>query len=368
MPLPEASQSKTQAPQHSDDQKSQSLRHGVEWLVQQQAADGGWHSATYGQMQGGVGNTALVVYALAQLPDSLQSSVQKPLSRGIDFLVANLEAPAEERLRASADYPTYAMALLLSAMHRLEDRGWPEQRSRLRDELIAAQQRQKQGWTEDDSGFGGWNQTGGGIGDARRSGNTNISVTCSALQALGATGTLNDDATSAALKFLARCQNLGATTTNDGGFFFTPAADDPLNKAGTIETAGESVRARSYGTTTADGLCALVASGVPKDDPRVRAALAWFDRHDSIDIVPGFSADESHGSSAAEGLKFYYYAALARVARECPDAMTSERRSKLLAAIVEQQRPDGSWRNACTLMREDDPLIATALAVAAMSP
>ena len=39
----------------------------------------------------------------------------------------------------------------------------------------------------------------------------------------------------------------------------------------------------------------------------------------------------------------------------------------LARALVGRQRPDGTWRNDYTEMREDDPLVATAFAMAALS-
>ncbi len=334
--------------------------------MNQQDADGGWHSATYGQMRGGVGNTALVVYAVAQFPASMRSDHQPQFERAVRFLLANLDVAEPERKQNAADYPTYATALLLSALTHTASEGWSSERSKLPEALQMSQQRADRGWARDDGGFGGWNQTGGGSGDAKRPGNTNVSVSCFALQALRAADALDQSAAADALVFLGHCQNFPSDGTGDGGFFFTPDVDDPLNKAGLLERADRPPTARSYGTTTADGLCALVACEVPKDDPRVLAALAWLERHDSVAVVPGFLEDDPETSSAAEGLRFYYYAALARAIRQFPDSPIAGRKSALLKTLIEQQHADGSWRNPNTLMREDDPLIATALAVTAI--
>ena len=87
--------------------------------------------------------------------------------------------------------------------------------------------------------------------------------------------------------FLERSQN------PDGGFFFAPVTP-ALNKAG--QSAEGFV---SYGTTTADGVLALRASGVPDSDDRIGRALAWLDRNHQPDGVPGF--DEAEGSQASWG-------------------------------------------------------------------
>jgi hypothetical protein len=120
-----------------------------------------------------------------------------------------------------------------------------------------------------------------------------------------------------------------------------------LNKAG--RSAEGFV---SYGTTTADGVLALRASGVADSDDRITRAIAWLDRNHRPDRVPGFDEGESPQAAWGSGLRFYYAAAIARV------------RPRLRVRLPEQA-DDGSVRNANGRVKEDDPLIATALAVSA---
>ena len=115
-----------------------------------------------------------------------------------------------------------------------------------------------------------------------------------------------------------------------------------LNKAG--RSAAGFV---SYGTTTADGVLALRASGVPDSDDRIARGIAWLDRNHQSDRVPGF--DEREASWSA-GLRFYYAAAIARA--------RPQQRVRL-----PEQADDGSFRNANGRVKEDDPLIATTLAI-----
>jgi len=42
-------------------EREQSLSQGLAWLFAQQAADGGWHSKTYGQLKDGAAVTALAL-------------------------------------------------------------------------------------------------------------------------------------------------------------------------------------------------------------------------------------------------------------------------------------------------------------------
>jgi hypothetical protein len=66
---------------------------------------------------------------------------------------------------------------------------------------------------------------------------------------------------------------------------------------------------------------------------------------------------------------YYYLAASAEVfarlgVREAPAG--HDWRKDLAEALVRRQQPDGSWKNPSFLMKEDDPLIATGLALRAL--
>ena len=156
-----------------------------------------------------------------------------------------------------------------------------------------------------------------------------------------------------ALVFLERCRN------TDGGFLFSPAIEG-IHKARTEGTL------LSYGSTTADGILALLALGADPQDERLAAAAAWLVEHDRLDRVPGFPVDQR--GTWDVGLRFYYLAAasraLAGMGLELPG---SARREELIARLESEQRSDGSWRNANRLVKEDDPLIATSLALQALT-
>lgn len=343
---------------------TEALKRGVTWLLSQQGADGGWHSATYGQMQCGVGDTALVLSALSHAPQGLREGRQRDLERGLEFLLANLDAKGFVRSpQGSTDYPTYATALTLSSLERLQLNRWPEERKRMQDYLLAAQQTGQHGWSADDVVFGGWTHAGGDLGRAVSPGEVNLAVTTFVLEALQAVGGLNDGARQAASAYVARCQNFGPEA--DGGFFFTTAADDPLNKAGYVERDGKLVP-NSYGTTTTDGILALAALGTAADEARLPAATAWLARQDTAEHVPGIPQEDAE-MQFRDALKFYYWAGLARVAQRFPSAVPAKIRAQVVATLVETQTADGSWKNPCPLMREDDPLVATSLAVMALS-
>ena len=166
------------------------------------------------------------------------------------------------------------------------------------------------------------------------------------LQALAAGGLpQSDPAFTRARVFVERCQN------PDGGLFFSTVVLD-ANKAG---QAGEQYR--SYGTTTADGILALLALGTPRQNERLRAAERWLAAHDSPDSTAGFIGPAYQRWTT--GLRFYYAAVSAQV--------FATPNPKLTASLTAAQRSDGSWRNAENLVKEDDPLIATGFAVMALA-
>jgi hypothetical protein len=159
--------------------------------------------------------------------------------------------------------------------------------------------------------------------------------------------------------WLAGCQNL----PGDGGFRFSPDPTSLNNKAEWSDT--EQKQPRSYGSATCDGLRALAFAGVEPADKRFAAALKWLVDRPSLAEVPGFE-DLPPENDWKAGLAFYYYASLAGAIAWFPPREAKTRREALSAKIVKVQRDDGSWQNDSSRMREDDPLIATCLALIAL--
>lgn len=341
-----------------------SIERGLDWLFQQQSADGGWRSSTYGNMRCGTGNTALVLYALTHAPKPHSEEHNDRAERGLGFLMSNLDDQGFIRAPDnSSDYPTYATALTLLAMERMNLAKWSSERKRLQMYLLKSQKHGE----ADRIGSGGWGMIGGLLNEAGIEDPASVSATRFALEALEKSNLFDDKTRHAAQSFLYRCQNFKETELGDGGFYFTPAPKDPLNKAGWNTGKEGEAQPRSYGTATADGLCGLLACGKTRSDRHVKAAIAWLRQNDGIADVPGFTAQEPHIPSAKEGLKFYYYAALAKAIKRTPNAEWRAQRKAIIEAVVSQQRSDGSWANSCALMREDDPLVATSFAITAIS-
>src|SRR5262249_25105381 len=157
--------------------------------------------------------------------------------------------------------------------------------------------------------------------------------------------------------FVERCQNFDPLHPDDadGGFFFSTTEMD-TNKAGQ-----DGAHFRSYGTTTADGIMALLATGHALTDARVVAAQRWLTTRHRDMSVPGFEGEAYQ--RWPQGLAFYYSAASTRALRE----LRVDPGTGVFEGLRRTQRRDGSWANPENLVKEDDPLIATPFAVRALA-
>jgi hypothetical protein len=326
------------------------LARAAQFLWAQQAADGGFHSSTYGLLRSGQSLTPFVLGALLRVPEAIAPAPEGAVDRAIAFIRSHTSVDGAVGVTGgSADYPNYATALAVDALTAAERALPAAARGAKADSLSAdiapmvahlrAQQfSEANGWTPAHTAYGGWGM-GGTIRRAPDAGHVDLSMTRFVLEALRACGVDGSDpAMTRARVFLERSQN------RDGGFFFSPVTA-ALNKAGS-NAAGFV----SYGTTTADGVLALRAAGLPDSDDRLARGIAWLDRHHQPDRVPGFDEDENSPSSWSAGLRFYYGAAIARVRPRQPVRLPA-------------QADDGSFRNPDGRVKEDDPLIATTFAV-----
>jgi hypothetical protein len=331
-----------------------SLTRAAQYLWAQQAADGGFHSATYGLLRSGQSLTPFVLGALLRVPDATAFAPAGAVDRALAFIKSHTSVDGAVGVTGgNADYPNYATALAVDALvaarrlpaaaHRAKAGSWTADVAPLVARLRAQQFSEANGWTPAHTAYGGWGM-GGAIRRPPDAGHVDLSMTRFVLEALRAAGVDGSDpAMTRARVFLGRLQN------HDGGFFFSPVTP-ALNKAG--QSADGFV---SYGTTTADGVLALRASGVPDSDDRIVRGIAWLNRNHQRDGVPGFDEGEGPQASWKGGLRFYYAAAIARV--------RPQQRVRL-----PEQADDGSFRNANGRVKEDDPLIATTLAIQMLTP
>ena len=174
----------------------------------------------------------------------------------------------------------------------------------------------------------------------------------------------SDPAFVKARRFVERCQNWtgGADfdgSVDDGGFFFTPT-NALQNKAG---VARENPRRyRSYGSMTADGFRALFRLGHGLRSPRSTAAATWLrERFDPARPAGGYPPERETQRRSV----FYYWSwSVSHAFMHLGDV---ERARTLAESVLRRQQKDGTWRNPATDLREDDPLVATPLAMSTLA-
>ncbi len=206
---------------------------------------------------------------------------------------------------------------------------------------------------------------GAGYGKHKRPDLSNTQFLVEALRAAG--NGPDDPAVQKALVFVSRCQNLetefnttGLAVKNpDGGFYYTAAAGGE-SQAGKTPNGG----LRSYGSMTYAGLKSMIYAGVSRDDPRVKAAVAWIKKFYTLEENPGI------GNS---GLYYYYHTyaktldAMGQGVVEDASGKKHDWRSELLHELVRRQRPDGSWINANSRWLEGDATLVTGYALLSLS-
>ena len=351
---------------------------GARYLAARQAPDGAWYSEVYGPFKDGASLTPAVVQALRAAPATPDRAAAA--RRGIAYLAGFVRPDGTiEPGPHGFSYHVYTAAGVVALLSPPDQSEHAQGRDAWLSYLRQRQLTEDLGWRPEDREYGGWGFCAG-LPRKPPAGQlvpplteSNLSATLFALEALRAAGVPADDpAVKKALVFVERCQNFGADLAfDDGGFFFI-YDDGVRNKAG---VAGQDEEGReryfSYGSTTADGLRALLACGLPADHPRVAAARRWLETHFRADTHPGRYAEPREPNREAV---YYYYAWSVATAfaalevRELDTPAGKVRWAEVLAEeLLKRQRNDGAWVNPAVLVREDDPLVATPLAVRALA-
>ncbi|HEY2909953.1 MAG TPA: prenyltransferase/squalene oxidase repeat-containing protein, partial [Gemmataceae bacterium] len=346
---------------------------GIAYLVKHQSPDGSWRSDRYATFKDGTALTPLVVCALQKAGGSPEA-----VRQGCQFLAKSIPIGDEGTL----DYPAYTAALSVTALSR-EVRRVPELR-KARDAwlkyLLERQLTERLGWKPEDREFGGWGYCrfipkkpeAGAIAPPLIE--SNLSATVFALEALQEAGMKDEAVYKKALVFVRSCQNYMPPEACiyipelDGGFHFI-YGDPVRNKAGALPSKNDRPPSRfhSYGSATADGYRALHCFFDMVDDHRREEAKTWLTAFFKPDSHPG-KYIPTHESNR-EAVYYYYAASVAKAlslakVEKAGDKLWAE---TLAAELRRRQGKDGSWANLVELVREDEPLVATANAVIALA-
>jgi squalene-hopene/tetraprenyl-beta-curcumene cyclase len=363
-------------------QVDRALDAGIRFLVKSQSPDGAWRSPTYGVFKDGLSLTPIVLKAVTFGPDVAGSTSAR--QRGADYLVARVRADASiDDGPIGMIYPVYTASAAVIALTHLDFPASRAARDAWLRELRRRQLTEALGWQPEDPAFGGWGYSieppskDNAVMAPARQVDADLSSTLFAIGALRIAGTEADDpAIRKALIFIERCQNVAVSAEDgdprydDGGFFFSQT--DPVrNKAGVAGTDRHGrPRYHSYGSTTADGLRALLRCGLSQDHPRVRAARAWLDDRFSATFHPG--TFENAREADRDATYFYYAWSVAHAFRALgiKEIHSQGRGVAWAEALSEElnrrQRGDGSWTNRFTASKEDDPVVATSFAAGAL--
>lgn len=305
----------------------------IQFLLRHQSDDGAWRSESYGAFRDGRALTPHVLRCLSRFDDPALAAAKNQaatwlLARAGDDLfdafpihIASAVLESAARIPALAPLQPAAVKRLLSL--QTPGGGWsyspvPVTPS---DSLAPMQQ-------------------------------PNLSATAIAIDGLRA-ATGHHDAIVRALPFVRSCQNHGTgdPAFDDGGFFQMPL-DPTRNKAGRAGTDRQGTpRFTSYAAATADGLRCLLSAGSPPGSPDVIAARHWLDR---------FS-----WTPAAIPADLAYYCARSFSLTASMPGGSRRAVNSLRQALRNAALPGGSWENPAAEMRENDPLVATALALEA---
>lgn len=319
------------------------LEKAARFLWKSRSPDGGWHSTKYRDMAEGPELTPFVLKALAY--SNAEPEVWQP---GVSYL------KAQKPEKGTLIYPVYTSAGML--LNRLDEKNlW-------KTFLLDFQADEHLGWSRQDLSYGGWSYAmeppRKPKGEVPTLSQANLPSTLFALGGISLSpGGLDKKTADKALLFLQRCQNY---PTGDGGFCASPT-DPSMNKAG-----GHV----SYGSATSDGLRGLLRCGLTVTDPRVVAARSWMDKHLSISVHPG---DFPEGRYEDRDSLYFYYCwstahALSALERHGAELTPEEKtwQVEIQRALSAKQREDGSWANPAGATREDDPLVATPMAMAVL--
>jgi len=331
------------------------------WILSQQSTDGRWCSDTYGVLRSGVGTTAITLEALSELKPQAGSREHAAFLKGITAVTSSVSSTGLiQSPDGRSDSPVYGTALLLSASDRLQPLP-ANVRRRLVAGLLNAQQIPSNGWPQQAVGRGGWGvEPDPATVDSNPA---NLSVTVHVLRVLTAKESLSSDARDEVKRFLNHCRN--ERLEPDGGFWFFPRLNDELNKGGVFLNESGEIQPHSYSTATSDGIQALLSLEFPRDGKDCDAALTTFARQPLIP-VPALPTSADEILPPLSGLYFYHAATFSTLWAETRDPRLLSKRNQVIQQLLATQREDGRWENPVAWMREDDPIIATALAVIAL--
>jgi squalene-hopene/tetraprenyl-beta-curcumene cyclase len=365
------------------------LARAADWLWSQQDSDGGWHSGHYALLKSGQAYTPFVLHTLLDVPHSIYQAPAGGVERALQFLRKQIN---QQGVLGLADpdileYPNYATSYALRCFVQAGTSEDQPLIKRMRDYLIDQQYRTEHGFGPEHLAHGGWGF--GGVLKNGSPGHMDLAHTRRVLEALRSSGHIPEDTTQRAEVFLALVQRdpedprrqptlqeevhrawlntiriaVGKeyTIPFDGGFYFSPIVLGANKGREKLSVAGSYFC--SYASATCDGILSLLATGAGQQDRRIKAAVNWLQEHPQIHYPAG--VPQEHPEPWGEAIHFYHLAVRGEVSSRLD--LPGSWRTDIVRELAARQAKDGSYQNKMSpLMKEDDPLLATTLAVQAL--
>lgn len=354
----------------SDQDGRASVVRGLHFLETTQQADGGW--MLHGESHPAV--TSLVAKCFVQ--NGRYGVKHRVTEKALEFVLKHVRPDGGIYVADSghANYETSVALMALAAANREQDR---ETIRNAQAYLVRNQWDESEGYSTSDVWYGG-----AGYGRHKRPDLSNTQMMLEALHQSGLSA--EDPVFRKALAFISRSQMLNggrgsssAVASEHGGFIYTPVGGGE-SKAGTIQieeadhSKGDDAvthreQLRTYGSMTYAGFKSMLYAGVSKDDPRVKAAVAWIGRHYTLDSNPNMPLTQSK-----QGLYYYYHIFARALDAYGEEAVTDHEgkrhawRKDLIETLVHAQRSDGSWSNSEDRWYEGNPYLVTAYSILAL--
>jgi len=323
------------------------LKRGTDWFLKNQKDDG-----TFGA-PAPVGRTALAVSAMLGTPDAKTLRNNPAIKKAIEYIVSMKQADGSLNTAGEKGLANYQTSAALTALASFGDPAQADIRKAAAAFLLSIQNTEGT-----DQGSFGYNKDKRG----------DLSNTAFALDALKNAGLdENSDAFKNCLKFLQRCQNRSESNdqpwaTDDGGGIYYPGRSN----AGMIKLPNGKVVFKSYGSMTYALLRDYILCGLKADDPRVQAAQKWITANYTVEANPGMEDSQ-------QGI-YYYYMAMGKAlpllgspTLKLPDGTERNWARDLGDKLLALQGEDGAWINNAMRWEENDKVIATSFAMAALN-
>ncbi|MGH1437966.1 MAG: prenyltransferase/squalene oxidase repeat-containing protein [Lewinella sp.] len=344
----------------TDDLSSKAIniqKKAINWLLAKQAEDGGWHSETHGILRGGAAYTPYILDALQE--SNTIDPQDTCFSNGYAFLIQQLDSTGAIGLKGTyvIEYPVYSTAYLLKISTKSPIALDTLFQPRFEKYLLSQQFTEQRGITPDHPAYGAW-----GFGEQHlptgEVGHIDLSHTRRVLEAFQhAHRSPTHPCWPKAGIFLERLQN------NDGGFCSSTYT------LGANKADDQTHKYVSYATATADGLLALLS--FPEiNTQKIEIAARWLLANENWERVSGIAPGQPGNW---EKVLFYYHIAVraqayAKISHLGLLPTDNDWQQQIVALLTERQLSDGSFSNPWGAPnKEDDPLLATALAIRALN-